>query len=104
MRTQYAMRTQLGTLHLVYPLTVIVTWGMYPCFNCVTKLGLHGFSQVKGNIIGAGVGSDGSIFILIGDTLILSLGESFSLKTFDCFSSNFSLRREQALGVFEISY
>ena len=47
---------------------------------------------------------DGSIFNLIGGALILSLGESFSLKTFECFSSNFSLRREQALGGGGISY
>ena len=93
----------------MYPVTMRVTWGKYPSCNSITKLGLHGFSQVKGYVIGTVVGSegislDGSIFNLIGGALILSLGESFSLKTFECFSSNFSLRREQALGGFGISY
>ena len=93
----------------MYPDTMRVTWGKYPSCNSITKLCLHRFSQVKGYIIGTGVGSgdmslDGSIFDLIGGALILSLGESFSLKTFECFSSNFSLRREQALGGLGISY
>ena len=93
----------------MHPFAWRITWGKYPSLNGVTNFCLHGFSQVKGNIIWAGVGSgetslDGSIFNLIGGALILSLGESFSLKTFECFSSNFSLRREQALGGFGISY
>ena len=42
---------------------------------------------------------DGSIFNLIGGALILSLGESFSLKTFEGFSTNFSLDGNRLWGV-----
>ena len=95
----------------MYPITVRVTWGKYTCLNSITELSIHGFSQIIGDVVWTGVGPevtslDGSIVNLIGGALILSLGESFSLKMFECFFNNFSLNREQVLGVlgFHIDY
>ena len=93
----------------MYPITVGVTLGEYTCLNCVTKFSIHGFSQIIGDAVrtggGPGVTSlDGSFLNLIGGAFILSLGESFSIKMFECFFNNFSLNREQALGGSGIIY
>ena len=92
----------------MHPSAWSIARSKYTSMNSVTNLSLHGFSQIKWDIIGAGVGFRGNILGWINlysdwGARILSLRPSFSLKTLEYFSSNMSLIREQVFGVFGIS-
>ena len=88
--------------HLMYPSAWGITRCQHPSMDSITDISLHGFSQVKGDVVGAAV--VGSIFIQTGGARILSLGSNFSLKTFGYFSNSLSFRREQVLGGCGILY